>query len=277
MSITGLAAFAALCSSLLGSQQARPPVQPDLRPVGEALAQHLRPGDAVLYSYSWQPGMLNAYLPESSDLAYFATYFQDRDTALTGVMEDHHRIWLLTWGIGAEDPNNDYGQWLLNNAASPGRNWYGENQLGLFINPEAALNSGEQQRCVTFNGESIELCFAPIAPETTALDVVTINLFWRTEEIVENRYSVFVHLVGDSSSPPVSNRDGEPVNGTAPTNVWIPGEIIQDSRAVLVPLEFVGTLEVRVGLYDPQASERLPLDEGGDSVLIGEVNILARP
>ena len=273
----------ALSGALLWSQYNLPDPAPDLRPLAADLAEQMQPGDALIYSYSWQPGMLAAYLPEDRQPVYYASFFEPGtlEESLQAILDRHKRVWLLTYEIGADNPINDVGLWLLAHSASPGGTWYGESQLSLFIAPEQAHNPGPPRECADMDGGRITLCFAPLegTPELEPATPLVLALSWQASVPLEERYVVFVHVLGPDSPVPVAQQDGEPVNGLHPTYTWLPDQPVIDLHAVNLPPELAAqdrVFEVRVGLYDGDTLERVPVDGGGDSVLIGSFR-LAEP
>ncbi len=90
---------------------------------------------------------------------------------------------------------------------------------------------------------------------------IAVTLYWQPMSDVDVSYKVFVHLV-DSRGHLVAQHDGVPVNGTLPTDLWVPGEDIVDEHVVVLPEDVrPGEYTVRVGLYDPRTGERLPLSQ----------------
>jgi mannosyltransferase len=267
-----------LICGLLVAQYQRPDPQPDLRPLADDLARQITPAEAVLYSYSWQPGMLSAYLPADRQPTYYATFFPSGtlSESLQAILDQHKRVWLLTYRISADSPDNDVGLWLLENAATPGGTWYGESQFSLFLHPSTVVNPGSPTSCKTFADGAIELCFAPVDPSATARPggPVSLAVTWRADSTPDIPYTVFVHLIESGQPAPVAQQDGQPVNGLKPTTAWLPGQEVLDRHAVILPTELEGDqLDIVVGLYDPSTLERLPVDGGGDSVLIGHLSV----
>jgi hypothetical protein len=268
----------ALSAILITAQFYLPQPVPDLRPLANDLEHQLKPGDALVYSYSWQPGMLAAYLPDEPQPEYFASFFEPGQTgsSLEAILEDHQRVWLVTYTIGADDPINDVGLWLLGNAATPGAVWHGESQLSLFMHRDQAASADQPDECVTLREGLITLCFVPFAAQAASGEPVVITLEWQITEPITERYVVFVHLLAPDNPVPVAQQDSQPVNGLNPTFTWSPDSVVTDPHALVMPIviDKQVTYPVVVGLYDADTLKRVPTDESGDSIRIGQITVM---
>jgi hypothetical protein len=86
---------------------------------------------------------------------------------------------------------------------------------------------------------------------------------------------VFVHLVGPDNTT-VAQRDAQPLNGFAPTNLWTPGLLLTDDFVLELPPALpAGLYEVRVGLYDSNGRVAVAQDgaPAGDYALLGTVEL----
>jgi hypothetical protein len=69
-------------------------------------------------------------------------------------------------------------------------------------------------------------------------------------------YLVFVHVLDDQGER-LWGDDHPPAE---PTSAWKPGQKVEYTRTVFVPnYPYIGPAHVRIGLYQPSASQRLPL------------------
>ncbi|MBI3977640.1 MAG: hypothetical protein HY331_05580, partial [Chloroflexi bacterium] len=98
-----------------------------------------------------------------------------------------------------------------------------------------------------------------------------LTLFWRADRRLLSSYTVFTHLAGPTGI--VGQHDGLPAGGSAPTTLWLPGEIVVDEHELPVAGNAGGELALRVGLYRLETGERLALVAGGDHVLLGSVRM----
>ena len=87
-------------------------------------------------------------------------------------------------------------------------------------------------------------------------------------------YTVFVHVVAPDGSL-VAQADARPAWVVPwPTDRWQPGQPVLDGHRILLPAGLPpGRYQVRTGLYYWETMERLPLLDGGDEVLLGDVQI----
>jgi sorbitol-specific phosphotransferase system component IIC len=115
---------------------------------------------------------------------------------------------------------------------------------------------------------------------------VELTLYWQAAEIVERRYKVFTHIVGETWNASTGDFlwgqvDSEPVNSQVPTTVWAPGQVIADSYQIpLADDAPAGEYAIVVGLYGLVDGARLPVfDSGGaqagDSVTLAQVEVRA--
>jgi hypothetical protein len=122
---------------------------------------------------------------------------------------------------------------------------------------------GEQISLVGFNLEGLSY---------SSGDTVELGLSWQAEQEMVTSYRVFLHLV-DSEGRVVDQDDGEPVNWTRPTTGWLPKEIVNEVRELVVPETIESmTYDIHVGLYT-QAGERLTLPNGEDTYVIARIQV----
>jgi len=110
-------------------------------------------------------------------------------------------------------------------------------------------------------------------------ETAPITLYWRADRAIDTSYTAFVHLVGTQFNPKQNNPlwgqvDRVPREGAYPTSAWLPNEIVPDAYRVPIDADApAGPYKIEVGLYDPATGARLPVDAGGDSVIIAEIEV----
>jgi hypothetical protein len=112
-------------------------------------------------------------------------------------------------------------------------------------------------------GDQIELSGYDL--ENTA-DELQLTLYWKAMRVPDQDYTVFVH-VRDSTGEVVAQKDQPPLNGTYPTSLWDPGEVIRDD--VVLPLGDLpaGQYEILVGMYNRETGERLAVAGAQDGTV----------
>ncbi len=91
---------------------------------------------------------------------------------------------------------------------------------------------------------------------------VAIDLTWMVEE--QTNVVAFVHLVCDEAL--VAQRDGPPLGGLYPFEMWPPDLPWRETRLIPFSLPAGESCHINVGLYDPNTGERVPLIDGGEAV-----------
>jgi len=72
-------------------------------------------------------------------------------------------------------------------------------------------------------------------------------------------YTVFVHVV-DRNGALLTQHDGQPASGEEPTSGWAWDQVVLDTHTVQIPHTAPpGSYEVRVGMYQLQTMQRLPV------------------
>ncbi len=92
-----------------------------------------------------------------------------------------------------------------------------------------------------------------------------LTLFWQPAGPLDERYSVFIHLV-DAQGKILAQDDAEPAAGAHPTTSWLAGETVLDAHSLARP-QAAGSLSLRVGLYEPETGRRLPLVDASGQII----------
>ncbi len=86
---------------------------------------------------------------------------------------------------------------------------------------------------------------------------IQLALKWQAVNNIDKSYKYFVHLTDLVSGQVVAQVDGIPRSWTYPTNLWVEGEIVDDS--IELPLYELdsGIYRLQIGFYDEESGERL--------------------
>ncbi len=242
--------------------------------------RHSHPGDALLLANPLQRALFDYYRP--SDLpAFFLPRLTgmepETEALLQGYAERYRRLWLVRYGNPAEyDPQGAIVQWMAEHGQLAYHGGWLDGELYLFVMEMPTTPAIP----VDFRfGDAIHLRgYTLSASSLRAGDALGITLFWEAERVPEERYTVYTHLLAEDGHL-VAQMDGQPQGGARPTDGWRPGELIRDGYAIPVPEGTPpGRYTVRVGLYQLERGERLPVFNTagqlvGDGVVLGEVTI----
>lgn len=90
---------------------------------------------------------------------------------------------------------------------------------------------------------------------------VLLTLYWRAEGALPADMVAFTHIgTGLADSANIAQRDGPPCQGLYPTAQWLPGDVVPDRFAVVIPPDAPpGEYPIVVGWYRYPSLERLPL------------------
>jgi tetratricopeptide (TPR) repeat protein len=107
-------------------------------------------------------------------------------------------------------------------------------------------------------------------PEAAPGDTVALTLSWQALAPVPADYSIFIHL-RDAANRTVAQQDFQPFDGARPTGRWPAGQKMIETRRLALPADLpAGIYEFRIGMYDPNSMERLPVanDASGENAVI---------
>jgi 4-amino-4-deoxy-L-arabinose transferase-like glycosyltransferase len=187
------------------------------------------------------------------------------EAELAALLTQHERLYGIVWATDESDPEGIIEGYLDRHAFKTLDAWHGNVRLVVYTSARQAPAEPSVPSSYRLGEDIVLDGYALLTPEPTPGDAVQVTLFWRAERALAERLKVFVHLV-DAHGHIVGQHDGEPAGGSQPTDSWAPGEMVRDNHGILVqPGTPPGPLTLRVGLYDPVTSARLPVAIGASS------------
>jgi len=117
-------------------------------------------------------------------------------------------------------------------------------------------------------GDAVELLGYDLKPERPSPgERAILTLYWRALRQMEKNYTVFVHLL-EPAKGVIAQHDGMPVDGTYPTSLWVPGEVVADPHPLDLPEGLSpGTYTLEVGMYLLETGTRLPVPGSPDDAV----------
>jgi hypothetical protein len=193
----------------------------------------------------------------------------DTKKELAMIEENHQRLWLLTQGAALGDPESSSEQFLALSAALVSSQWLAEGyRLTLFESLKAPTHAAEPE--VTLAG-LITLKAWQAASPGASHNSLQLTLHWEALAPLDANLHTFAQLLNQEGQL-ISAWDNIPQAAFAPTPSWQPNQPIQEQITLTIPPDTPpGTLQLIVGLYDPNTGERLLTDEGEDAVRLMEL------
>jgi hypothetical protein len=91
---------------------------------------------------------------------------------------------------------------------------------------------------------------------------IEVTLAWQAVAAIQRSYHVFLHLV-DGQGRVVAQSDGVPVAWTRPTTGWAVGEVVVETRQLVMPDQLDGAgYQLLLGLYEPGGARLRVAGEG---------------
>ena len=248
----------------------------DYRGIAQTITRSQRPGDAVLLNSANQWEVFTYYYPDGPNVYPLPKERPldqaDVEAELNDITSKYHRLFVLYWGDAEADPQRVIESWLDAHTYKATEQWVGSVRFVTYAVPTQLSNQPEQHRGVRF-GDHITLDgFTLPTTNLNAGDILQLDLFWRTDALLAERYKVFVHVL-DASRKIIAQTDREPGGGLNPTTNWQPNETIVDRYGVLIPSDTpAGTYSIEIGLYDFNDT-RLQITGDGDTLFVAKVEV----
>jgi mannosyltransferase len=248
----------------------------DYRGLAERILSTQRPDDAVILDSANQWEVFTYYYPDGPNV-YPLPRQRPLDQAaveaeLAEIAARHPRLFVLYWGDGEADPQRVIESWLDAHTYKATEQWINSIRFVTYAVPAKLSAEPEVQSGARF-GDHITLDgYTLSTPEVQPGDILQLDLFWRTDVPLNDRYKVFVHVL-DQNGKIVAQTDREPGGGRKPTTNWGMNEQIVDRYGVLIPEGTPpGTYAIEIGLYDFNGT-RLPVSTGGDALVAANIQV----
>ncbi|MCK6577312.1 MAG: glycosyltransferase family 39 protein [Anaerolineae bacterium] len=258
----------------LGALRTEPAFQrADYRGAAAQISTLARPGDAVILDAPNQAEVFGYYFDDSAPVIPLPAGLSADDDATRRAVEqiigERSRIFAVFWGEDERDPNRIVEKTLDAGAFEMRDTWYGDVRLVQYVTPAELTVALEVDARF---GDAIWLEDAALNGWAFVQgDALQVELRWRTDTALDERYKVFVQLLNPDGTL-AAQRDSEPGGGLALTTTWTPGEIVSDRHALELPAE-PGQYTLIIGLYAiDDASARLVVN-GGDSISLGIIDV----
>jgi hypothetical protein len=149
---------------------------------------------------------------------------------------------------------------------------------------KAQYSTGAAFHEISGEHATVQLIGADYPTTATVGSSLPLVLYWSSDKKLGAAYTVFVHLA-NTKGDTAAQRDTGPRNGTYPTSLWSPGEVVVDEAYLDLPKALPpGRYTLRVGLYLQQNNQaagaftiaNAPPGSTQDYVVIGPLTVTAR-
>jgi 4-amino-4-deoxy-L-arabinose transferase-like glycosyltransferase len=107
-------------------------------------------------------------------------------------------------------------------------------------------------------GEQIALVGYQLSGTVRSGVPLTVTLYWSADGQPAEDYTVFVHLLEETTLEPLAQHDGPPRYGRYPTSAWLAGDLVPDEHVLETPALAAGQrVRLVVGMYQADTLERL--------------------
>jgi hypothetical protein len=248
----------------------------DYRGIAQTIQSQQRAGDAVILDSANQWEVFTYYYPDGPNV-YPLPRSRPLDQAaieseLADLVQKYQRVFVLYWGDAEADPNKVIESWLDAHTYKATEQWIGAVRFVTYAIPSQLSNQPQQLSKVRF-GEHITLDgFTLPTARLAPGDILQLDLFWRTDAKLSERYKVFVHVLGANGTI-AAQTDREPGGGRNLTTDWGVNEAIVDRYGVLIPETAAsGIYSIEIGLYDFN-NIRLKMADGRDALVVAKVEV----
>ncbi len=197
---------------------------------------------------------------------------------LERLLQQHDRLFFVTYGVRPNDPDNTIEQWLGANAFKSDDNWYGDYRLLQYATPLRLSGVQEKQINQALLGkqaEQVTILSARAPSVAPAGEPIPIEIRFRLEAPTDQNLRWFVQLLSGQNIP-LAQLDTGPDDNYSTFRELPAREVLVENAGLLVPANTpAGEYRLIAGLYNPDAGgARLVTIGGPDFVELGAVRVV---
>jgi hypothetical protein len=246
---------------------------------------HASPTDAVVslatYHYhipmNWIGGLCEKGTPIFGYAASNMVY-PEAQQVLGRMMQVYKRIWFVTYGVVANDPENGVERWLATNAFKADDRWYGDFRLVRYATPimlQQAANLPLDLFFTDGQGHQVTIWSVRAPAEAAASEILPVEIVYWLDSPVRANLRWFVQML-TLEGQPVALLDTAPDQGYSSFSRLPDGLELVERAALQLPERLApGRYLLIAGLYNPELPDapRLAAANGRDFVELGTVQV----
>lgn len=255
------------------------------RAVLTELCQQVQPGDAVItiapFAYQVPMNWLGGECATPPAIYGYATdSMQHPETmqVLLRLLQSRERLWMITGGLPANDPENSIERWLVEVAYEADDRWFDDYRLVRYATPLRLLDGVTNQLDMPLSSVDTPQVTVIAGHAPTRIPpgaILPVEIAYQLETPVATDLHWFVQLLS-ADGYAVALIDTQPAHGYRPFSTLPVGELLVErvalqTEATLPP----GVYGLIAGLYDPTVAggQRLQLPNGRDHVELGVIEV----
>ena len=248
----------------------------DYRGIARDILKNPRVGDAVILDSANQWEVFTYYYPDGPNVFPLPRQRPIDQAAieaeLSGIVAKNSRLFVLYWGDTEADPQHVIESWLDAHTYKATERWVGAVRFVTYAVPMQLSSIPATVSGARFGDHLILDGYTLATQQLAPGDILQLDLFWRTNAKLTERYKVFVHVLSADGTI-VAQTDREPGGGRNPTTEWGVNTSIVDRYGVALPENVPsGRYSIEIGLYDFNGT-RLKLADGKDALIIAQVDV----
>lgn len=255
------------------------------RVVLSELCQQLRPTDAIVtiapFAYQIPMNWMAGLCTEPAPIYGYATDSMEHGEAqevLQHLLQSNERLWLVTGGLPANDPENSVERWLVDMAYKADDRWYGDYRLVRYATPVRLFDGITNRLDIPLSSDAtpqVTIIASHAPTRIPAGAIVPVEIAYQLEAPIATDLHWFVQLLS-ADGYAIALVDTQPAHGyqgfsTLPVGELQVERVALQTDSTLTP----GTYQLIAGLYDPtvEGGKRLQLPNGKDYLELGLLEV----
>jgi hypothetical protein len=204
--------------------------------------------------------------------------YAEAQQVLNRVMRVYERIWFVTYGVAANDPENGVERWLATNAFKADDRWFGDFRLVRYATPVLLQRAANMPLDLFFTdaqGHQVTIWSVRAPAEAGAGEILPIEIVYWLDSPVQANLRWFVQML-TLEGQPVALLDTAPDQGYSAFSGLSDGLELAERAALQLPERVApGRYLLIAGLYNPDlpGAPRLAAANGRDYVELGIVQV----
>jgi hypothetical protein len=249
------------------------------------VCSHAHPADAIIsvapYHYHIPMNWMGGLCQEGSSIFGYAAsnmVYPEARQVLGRVLQVYERIWFVTYGVAANDPENGVERWLSTNAFKGDDRWFGDFRLVRYATPVMLQQAANLPLDLFFTdgqGHQVTIWSVRAPAEAGAGEILPIEILYWLDSPVAADLRWFVQML-TLEGQPVALLDTAPDQGYSSFSALPDGPELVERAALQLPERIApGRYLLIAGLYNPElpGAPRMAAANGRDFVELGIVRV----